>query len=258
MEKIISFVKEHPMLTGATALFVLLVIFWPRGGGGSDGGTTDAAIIASAVGASQKAASDLALSHDQLQAVGMQTAAAVSMNESNNAAAASIASYEASTALGMAGLQAQTDQAAIAAELHAATLEANTGALATIAKILPTTQRQANAAGQTTDAAGFALTQLFQNLLNFEQGKTANITAVVQAPISTSAPAPTSSGEIRTRVRREDDHRTDPPFDPAFVTYNSDGKVTSIADVTLNTSRGTLLSLWDTLTGAFTIKATGK
>lgn len=180
MEKLVNFVKSHPVVTAVVAVLVLVVIFWPRGTAVSSGGTTDSTAAAAAVSASQQATAQMQLSSDQVRAIGIQAASAEAMNASDNAAAVAVATLSAQTEQGKtaAAAQAATQQATLAETV--AKWSALSGIAQTITAVIPTTQKQSLAAGQQTDAAGFSLMEMFRNILTGATGQEATATLISQ------------------------------------------------------------------------------
>lgn len=168
MEKLVNFIKSHPMLVGAIAVGVLLIMFWPSSQAApqGDGG----AAAAAAISASQQANAQLQLSADQVRAVGIEAAAQQAINASNNAAAVQIAGLKASTDLAAINAELSGLQSSNMKELELGRLAAATSALEGIAQVLPTTQANALNKGVQTDTAGFQLGEMFKNLLNSWKG----------------------------------------------------------------------------------------
>lgn len=168
MEKLVNFVKSHPVLTALVAVGVLLLFFWPSGAAQSSGGTTDSAAAANAVAASQNANAQLQLSADQVRAIGLQAASAEAINANDNAAAVSIATIEAQANKDTLAAALATTQATTQAALDKAKVDQKTTLFGTLASALQVTQAQS--AGKGTDAAGFGLMEMFTNLLNADKG----------------------------------------------------------------------------------------
>jgi hypothetical protein len=103
-------VKEHKLLFGAIAAIVALYFLWPSSSSTSST-SNQSAIDASedaSIAAASQANAQLTLASDQVNAIGIETAAQTAQNAANNAAAVS-----------EAGIAAKTQQAGIAAQLNA-------------------------------------------------------------------------------------------------------------------------------------------
>jgi hypothetical protein len=187
MEKLFNFIKSHTVLSALVAVGVLLLFFWPKGGGDNSNAVANAAVAATAVAASQDAATKLSISHDQVQVAGLQSASAQAINASNNAAAVAVAQLGANT--NIAGIQAELAGLQITANTQKslAQMSSETSALQTIAQLLPQTQANAIKAGSKTDAAGFSLTEMFKNLLNVNRGGSTTQTLITTDKTGTAA-----------------------------------------------------------------------
>jgi hypothetical protein len=100
MEKLVATVKEHPYLIGGIALVVAIYFLWPSSSSSSSSSAnaTEAAAIAAASQANAQlqatayqSQDTIALSHDQLSAVGIQAATAQAVDANDNATKAGIA-----------------------------------------------------------------------------------------------------------------------------------------------------------------------
>lgn len=185
MEKIVNFIKSHPMLVGAIAVGVLLIMFWPssQAAATGDGG----AAAAAAISASQQANAQLQVSADQVRAVGIEAAAQQAINASNNAAAVQIAGLKTSTDLAAINAELAGLQSSNMKEMELGRMSAATSALEGIAQILPTTQANALANKAQSDSAGFQLGEMFRNLLNSWKGVEATNTLIATNSTGTIA-----------------------------------------------------------------------
>ena len=197
MDRVIDWIKEHPLLSGMLGLLTIVLLFWPRGSSNSSGsGTTGTSDLASAIAASDAANSALQLSADQVRAVGINAAAQTAIAESNNAAAVSIANIQAGTDKAyldtVLAAQTSTDNSAVAVASNAGLVSLGQ----TIANLIPTTQKEADSTGKVTDAAGYSLVEMFRNLINFNQGKDAVISQSGVTNVGFTTTSVDASGKV--------------------------------------------------------------
>lgn len=91
-ERVIDNVKSHPVLYASVAAVVAIYFLWPHGTAATTANTADAAAIAAAA----QASSQLQLGQDQVQIAQSNAAAALAMNDANNANRLALANVAAS------------------------------------------------------------------------------------------------------------------------------------------------------------------